>query len=288
MTTAADKPPAADALVMFGASGDLAKKKLFPAVYRLFSRGLLDVPVTGVAIDKWSDDDLRDHARAAITDAGEDLDEKVFARLAAAMSYVSGDYLDAATFDRLGEKVRDARCAVFHLAVPPSLFADVADGLAGAGLNKGSRLVVEKPFGHDLASAQELNKRLHASFDESAIYRIDHFLGKEALRNVLVYRFANTILEPIWNRQYVRSIKMTMAEQFDVEDRGAFYDSTGALRDVVQNHLLQMMTLIAMDQPASESADALRDEKLRVLRATRPLAPGDLIRGQYRRYRRVP
>ncbi len=277
-----------DLLVMFGASGDLAKKKLFPAVYRLEKRGLLGVPVIGVALDDWSDDDLRGHARAAITEDGEPWDQAAFDRLAARMRYVPGDYSDPATFDRVRAAAGAAAHPIFHFAIPPSMFATVAQGIAGVGLDAGARLIIEKPFGRDLDSAIELNATLHRHFAESAIFRIDHFVGKEALRSLLVTRFANAIAEPLWNRNVVASVKITMAEAFGVEDRGAFYDSVGAMRDVMQNHLLQMVALLAMEQPVNESAKALRDEKGKVLEACRVVDPAHYVRGQYDGYLDVP
>ena len=284
----ADPEARSDLLVMFGASGDLARKKLFPAVYRLKRRGLLDMPVVGVALDPWTDDQLRERAEISIKEAGEEWDQATFDALAASLRYVSGDYGDPATFASLKEKVGSATSPVFHLAIPPSLFATVADGLAGVGLNQGSRLIIEKPFGRDLASARELNAILHRHFDEEAIFRIDHFLGKEALRSVLVTRFTNAIIDPLWNRQYLAAVKITMAEEFGVEDRGSFYDSVGALRDVVQNHLLQMVALIGMEQPVNESAKALRDEKGKVLEAARAVDAAHFRRGQYEGYLDVP
>jgi glucose-6-phosphate 1-dehydrogenase len=280
--------PLSDALVMFGASGDLARKKLFPAVYRLFRRGLLDIPVVGVALDDWTDDDMRARAEESLHEQDEDFVQADFDRLAAAMRFVSGDYADPATFAKVKEHVQGAEHPIFHLAIPPSMFQTVADGLAGVGLNQGSRLVIEKPFGRDLESALELNGALHAHFAESAIFRIDHFLGKEALRRLLITRFANAMLEPIWNRAYVSHVKITMAEEFGVEDRGAFYDSVGALRDVMQNHLLQMVALFAMEQPVNESAKALRDEKAKVLTAAKAVDAAHFVRGQYDGYLDVP
>lgn len=279
--------PRSDLLVMFGASGDLAKKKLFPAVYRLERRGLLGVPVVGVALDDWSDDDLRAHARRSIEEAGELWDDAAFERLASRLRYVSGDYADAATFDAVRAHGAGARHPIFHLAIPPSLFATVAEGIAGVGMADGARLIIEKPFGRDLASAVELNGILHEHFPESAVFRIDHFVGKEALRSLLVTRFANAVVEPLWHRTHVSAVKITMAESFGVEDRGSFYDSVGALRDVMQNHLLQMVALMAMEQPVNESAKALRDEKAKVLAACRPVEPAHYVRGQYEGYQEV-
>ena len=204
------------------------------------------------------------------------------------LCYVSGDYRESGTFDEIRRRIGERRCAVAYLAIPPDLFDDVATGLAAAGLNHGGRLVVEKPFGRDLRSATELNEIIHRHYPESGVYRIDHFLGKEALQNLMVYRFSNTILEPIWNRHYIRGIQITLAESFGVEGRGAFYDAVGALRDVVQNHLLMLMALLAMEPPVSDQPDSLRDERVKVLKATRSLGPADVLRGQYAGYRDEP
>jgi glucose-6-phosphate 1-dehydrogenase len=280
--------PRSDLLVMFGASGDLAKKKLFPAVYRLEKRGLLGIPVIGVALDDWTTADLVEHARSAIVDEGEEWDQAAFDRLAANMTYVSGNYAEPTTFEKLKTAAGATRHPVFHFAIPPSMFATVAEGIAGVGLDQGARLIIEKPFGRDHDSAVELNATLHEHFAESAIFRIDHFVGKEALRSLLVSRFANAITEPLWNRNLVSSVKITMAESFGVEDRGGFYDSVGAMRDVMQNHLLQMVALLAMEQPVNESAKALRDEKAKVLEASRVVDPEHYVRGQYDGYLDVP
>jgi glucose-6-phosphate 1-dehydrogenase len=280
--------PRSDTLVMFGASGDLAKKKLFPAVYRLEKRGLLGVPVVGVALDDWTDEDLRTHARTAIAEEGEEWDADAFERLAARMRYVAGDYADPSTFDKVRSAAGGAEHPIFHLAIPPSLFATVAGGIASVGMADGARLIIEKPFGRDHDSAIELNATLHEHFPESAIFRIDHFVGKEALRSLLVTRFANAIAEPLWNRNVVGSVKITMSEAFGVEDRGAFYDSVGAMRDVMQNHLLQMVALVAMEQPVNEGSKALRDEKAKVLEACRVVDPAHYVRGQYGGYLDVP
>lgn len=280
--------PRSDLLVMFGASGDLAKKKLFPAIYRLECRGRFGISIIGVALDAWTDDELRSHCRDAIAECGEEWDQAAFDRLASKMTYVSGDYADPATFASVARQAGRAKHPIFHFAIPPSMFATVANGIASAGLAEGSRLIIEKPFGRDYGSAVELNETLHEHFSESAIFRIDHFVGKEALRSLLVTRFANAIIEPLWNRNVVCAVKITMAEAFGVEDRGSFYDSVGAMRDVMQNHLLQMVALLAMEQPVNEHSRALRDEKAKVLEACRVVEPSNYVRGQYDGYLDVP
>jgi glucose-6-phosphate 1-dehydrogenase len=275
-----------DALVFFGMTGDLAYKKIFPALYAMTKRGDLKVPVVGVASSKYSVDDLRARARASIEEYGGGVDdEAAFAELSAALDYVDGDYASLETFGDLRKKLGDARCPAHYLAIPPSLFGTVIEGLGTSGCAKSARVIIEKPFGRDLESARELNDIVHSVFPERNVFRIDHYLGKEAIQNLVYFRFANSFMEPIWNRNYVRLVQITMAESFGVEGRGKFYDSVGALRDVVQNHLLQTVALLAMEPPLGAGADALRDEKEALFRAIRPLHPGDLVRGQFQGYR---
>jgi len=281
-------PTAADVLVICGITGDLAKKQTFRALYRLERRGELRCPVVGVARDEWSDANLREHARQAIEDSGEKISEHVFQRLAGRLSMVSGDYQDPKTYDRIAHAIEGRHTPVFYLEIPPSLFGRVVEGLAGAGLTQGARVAVEKPFGHDLASAQALNAELHTYLEEAQIYRIDHFLAKEPTMDILFLRFTNAIFEPFWNRDHIQTIHITMAEDFGVADRGSFYDPVGALRDVVQNHLLQVLGLIASEPPSVADADGIRDKRVEVFRAMPPADPQDYVRGQYDGYLSVP
>ncbi|HEY1347901.1 MAG TPA: glucose-6-phosphate dehydrogenase, partial [Streptosporangiaceae bacterium] len=281
-------PMAADVLVIFGITGDLAKKQTFRALYRMERRGELRCPVVGVARDEWPDATLRDHARQAIEDSGEEISERVFRRLAGRLSMVSGDYQDPKTYDRAAHAIEGRHSPVFYLEIPPSLFGRVVEGLAGAGLTKGARVAVEKPFGHDLASARALNAELQRYLEEWQIYRVDHFLGKEPTMDILFLRFANAIFEPFWNRDHIQSVQITLAEDFGVDDRGSFYDPVGALRDVVQNHLLQVLGLIASEPPSVADADGIRDKRVEVFRAIPPADPQHYVRGQYDGYLSVP
>jgi len=278
---------AAGVLAIFGISGDLAKKMTFRALYRLEAAGKLEAPIVGVALDDWDDEQLRRHAHEAISETVEEPDEAVFERLAKRLSYVQGDYADAATFERVKEALGDARNPVFYLEVPPSLFATVVQGLAAVGLTENAHVVIEKPFGHDLESARKLNAELCSVLDEHRILRIDHYLGKEPVMDITYLRFVNSILEPVWNREHVSHVQMTIAEDFGVEDRGRFYDAVGAMRDVIQNHALQVLALVGMGPPTGNHQDSIRDKKLEFFKAMRAADPRRYVRGQYEGYREI-
>jgi glucose-6-phosphate 1-dehydrogenase len=273
-----------DALVFFGATGDLAFKQIFPALLGLVKHHNLDIPIVGVAKAGWNLDQFKQRARDSVASQGP-VDEPAFARLLQLLQYVDGDYKDPQTYAQLSAVLGARHCALHYLAIPPVLFGTVVEGLAKAGCAENARVVVEKPFGRDLDSARKLNAILEEFFPESAIFRIDHFLGKEPVQNILYTRFANLFLEPVWNRTYIRAVQITMAENFGVKGRGRFFEEAGAIRDVIQNHLLQVLACLAMDAPTGQDHDSMRDEKTRILKAVRPLTPADIVRGQFRGYR---
>jgi glucose-6-phosphate 1-dehydrogenase len=276
-----------DAFVFFGATGDLAYKKIFPSLQSLIRRGRLDTPIVGVAKSGWNLEQLIDRAKKSVTEYGG-LDEAAFAKLVKQLRYVDGDYADKATFEQIKKELGGAKRPLHYLAIPPSMFAAVIEQLEKTGLAKDARVVVEKPFGRDLKSANELNQIILRVFPERSVFRIDHFLGKEAVQNILYFRFANAFLEPILNNHYVENVQITMAESFGVKGRGKFYDETGVIRDVIQNHLLQIVSYVAMEAPSSTYAEAIRDEQAKVLRTVRPMSVDNVVRGQFRGYKNEP
>jgi glucose-6-phosphate 1-dehydrogenase len=278
-------PATSDALVFFGATGDLAYKKIFPALQSMVKRGHLNVPVIGVAGHSWTSDQLRTRARDSLNEHGE-VDPAAFEKLSRLLSYVGGDYRTAATFEAVRKQLGSAQRPAFYLAIPPALFETVVQQLGESGCTSGARVIIEKPFGHDLASAQHLNRTLLSAFDERAIFRIDHYLGKRPVQNLVFFRFVNSFMEPCWNSRHVGSIQITMAEDFGVQGRGAFYEQTGAIRDVIQNHLFQVLANLIMEPPIRMDSESVRDEKVKVLKAVPSLAPEDIVRGQFHGYRR--
>lgn len=284
----ADAPPVSDALVFFGATGDLAYKQIFPALYGLVRDEGLSTPIIGVAKSGWTLDQLKKRAADSVKAHGGDIKSDTFKTLSSLLRYVDGDYADPKVFTELRKQLGDAKRPLHYLAIPPSLFSVVASQLAKSGCAENARLVVEKPFGRDRKSAEELTKILDQYFSENDIFRIDHYLGKEPVQNILFTRFANSTFEPVWNRNFVRCIQITMAEDFGVQDRGAFYDSAGAIRDVLQNHMLQILASLTMDPPTGQEHEAIRDRKASLLKAVRSLGPGDIVRGQYQGYESVP